>query len=423
MHPQKRYDDTMLTARTTSGSDARTAPTPNVAAGAEHLNHIHGHYRISNDDFRYTLSTFVVVPDPLAAPLRLARSRTTVEVTAWTNVMRDMGDCDGDHRRPRDVRRVRRTTWTPTRPRISATHPATSASRTRRCSSWPAGTRALCDLSCDAWSRPCSTSTCSTLSACRTRAPAPAGSPRRPYACAQRRPGVLPGAPRLTALRTNRAQLHRRAGGAADRPAAAAAAGAAHAATTEVSAQQQLVEPTSRDDHARPSAITTKYATCPSRPQRRTPRHSRSRSNAMPWLQRQALDHDPQPRRVDRQAVERPAEHEHRQDHDLHHVQILDRPHVGRDRHPDRAEGERDQQRRPAASGRPRRSASAPSRHDEHEAGRVQPATDQRPADLAERNVERTERRGQHAVVDLARSLQLEEHVHRRVVDRAVHRR
>ena len=53
---------------------------------------------------------------------------------------------------------------------------------------------------------------------------------------------------------------------------------------------------------------------------------------------------------------------------------------------------------------------------------RVEPAADQRPADLAQRDVHRTQRRGQHRVVE-PRVLELEEHVVRRVEHRAVHRR
>ena len=60
--------------------------------------------------------------------------------------------------------------------------------------------------------------------------------------------------------------------------------------------------------------------------------------------------------------------------------------------------------------------------HDHHERDRVQAAADQRPADLAERDVARAHRRGQRGVVEL-RVLQPEEHVEGGVEDRAVHRR
>ena len=92
-HAQKRYDDTMLLLYHVwigrpDGTDAERA------AGADHLNAIHGHYRISNDDFRYTLSTFVVIPVRWIRRYGW-RQPTGVEVTAWTNVMRDMGAAMG----------------------------------------------------------------------------------------------------------------------------------------------------------------------------------------------------------------------------------------------------------------------------------------------------------------------------------------
>jgi hypothetical protein len=92
-HPQRRYDDTLLLlghiwVGHPDGTEAERV------LGSKQLNHIHGHYRISNDDFRYTLATFAVVP------IRWLRSYgwrvpSPVEVTAWTNVMRDMGEAMG----------------------------------------------------------------------------------------------------------------------------------------------------------------------------------------------------------------------------------------------------------------------------------------------------------------------------------------
>lgn len=84
--PQKRYDDTLLLLYHLWLDEA----ADDRGAAAEHLNGIHGHYRISNEDYRYTLSTFVVVPIRWLEHYGW-RPLSHVEVTAWTNVMRDMG--------------------------------------------------------------------------------------------------------------------------------------------------------------------------------------------------------------------------------------------------------------------------------------------------------------------------------------------
>ena len=84
--PQKRYDDTLLTLYHLWLDDSEEL---RHEAG-EHLNFIHGHYKISNDDYRYVLSTFVVVPIRWLHRYGW-RPLSYVEVTAWTNVMRDMG--------------------------------------------------------------------------------------------------------------------------------------------------------------------------------------------------------------------------------------------------------------------------------------------------------------------------------------------
>jgi hypothetical protein len=92
-HAQRRYDDTMLLLyHIWVGRPDGTEPER--AAGAEQLNLIHAHYRISNDDFRYTLATFVVIPIRWLRRFGW-RSPSEVEVAAWTNVMRDMGTAMG----------------------------------------------------------------------------------------------------------------------------------------------------------------------------------------------------------------------------------------------------------------------------------------------------------------------------------------
>lgn len=92
-HAQKRYDDTMMVLyHAWLGRPDGTAAER--AAGVEHLNHIHGHYRISNDDYRYTLSTFVVIPIRWLRRFGW-RAPSDVEITAWTNAMCDMGTAMG----------------------------------------------------------------------------------------------------------------------------------------------------------------------------------------------------------------------------------------------------------------------------------------------------------------------------------------
>jgi hypothetical protein len=90
---QRRYDDTMLLLyHIWVGRPDGTQSERGV--GAEHLNAIHGHYHIDNDDFRYTLSTFVVVPIRWLRRFGW-RQPSATEVSAWTNVMRDMGTAMG----------------------------------------------------------------------------------------------------------------------------------------------------------------------------------------------------------------------------------------------------------------------------------------------------------------------------------------
>lgn len=86
--PQRRYDDTTLILYEifhggTSNERGKLA--------IKHLNRIHDRYRISNDDFRYTLAAFVV------APVRWInaygwRKLHPREITAITNTMRRMGE-------------------------------------------------------------------------------------------------------------------------------------------------------------------------------------------------------------------------------------------------------------------------------------------------------------------------------------------
>lgn len=87
--PQKRYDDTVLVLFEIfhhGGLD----PARREAA-VEHLNRIHGLYRISNDDYLYTLATFVVIPVRWVQAYGWRRLHDR-EVRGLTNAMRRMGE-------------------------------------------------------------------------------------------------------------------------------------------------------------------------------------------------------------------------------------------------------------------------------------------------------------------------------------------
>lgn len=92
--PQKRYDDTVLLLAEVSenGRDH-----PDSRAAMERINEMHGRFRIRNQDFLYTLSTFVF--EPIRALERYGpRPMTDNEKAGWFNAYvqlgRDMGIAD-----------------------------------------------------------------------------------------------------------------------------------------------------------------------------------------------------------------------------------------------------------------------------------------------------------------------------------------
>jgi len=95
---QLRYDDTtlLLAEIWRDGADS-----PRGRSAVARLNQIHGRYRISNDDFRYTLATFVVQPIRWLREFGW-RPPSPAEVTAWTEAMRAMGDGMGITELPAD---------------------------------------------------------------------------------------------------------------------------------------------------------------------------------------------------------------------------------------------------------------------------------------------------------------------------------
>lgn len=85
--PQKRYDDTVLILDTILEHGMASQ------AGRQALrrmNQMHGDYDISNDDMRYVLSTFVVMPVRWLADFGW-RPFTPNEVSAWTHYYRALG--------------------------------------------------------------------------------------------------------------------------------------------------------------------------------------------------------------------------------------------------------------------------------------------------------------------------------------------
>ncbi|WP_460955389.1 oxygenase MpaB family protein [Parasphingorhabdus pacifica] len=87
--PQQRYDDTALVLYEIFHSGG--IDEAKRAAAVDHLNRIHGLYKISNADYLYTLATFVVIP---VRWLELYgwRSLHEREIRAITNTMRRMGE-------------------------------------------------------------------------------------------------------------------------------------------------------------------------------------------------------------------------------------------------------------------------------------------------------------------------------------------
>jgi uncharacterized protein (DUF2236 family) len=85
---QKRYDDTVVLLYETTrdgGMDSKRG-----RAAIRHMNRIHGRYAISNDDFRYVLATFVVVPVRWMARYGW-RPYSQHEVRATVNTFRHLG--------------------------------------------------------------------------------------------------------------------------------------------------------------------------------------------------------------------------------------------------------------------------------------------------------------------------------------------
>jgi hypothetical protein len=84
---QKRYDDTVILLDTILEHSLDTA---RGREGLRRMNQMHGAYPISNDDLRYVLATFVVMPDRWIADYGW-RSLTDTERAASANYYRNLG--------------------------------------------------------------------------------------------------------------------------------------------------------------------------------------------------------------------------------------------------------------------------------------------------------------------------------------------
>lgn len=84
---QKRYDDTVLILEAVSEHGLASAEG---RMAVRRMNQMHAAYDISNDDLRYVLSTFVVMPVRWCRDFAW-RGFTPHEVQAWTNSYRDLG--------------------------------------------------------------------------------------------------------------------------------------------------------------------------------------------------------------------------------------------------------------------------------------------------------------------------------------------
>ncbi len=100
---QKRYDDTslLLEVPLLDGFDSSRGKS-----AIRRINQMHRMYDISNDDMRYVLSTFVVVPKRWIDDYGW-RKLTDDEVTASVNYYRTLGRHMGIKEIPRDLRRFR----------------------------------------------------------------------------------------------------------------------------------------------------------------------------------------------------------------------------------------------------------------------------------------------------------------------------
>jgi hypothetical protein len=84
---QKRYDDTVLILEAVSEHGLNS---PEGRMAVRRMNQMHAAYDISNDDLRYVLSTFVVMPVRWCRDFAW-RGFTPHEVRAWTTSYRDLG--------------------------------------------------------------------------------------------------------------------------------------------------------------------------------------------------------------------------------------------------------------------------------------------------------------------------------------------
>ena len=167
--------------------------------------------------------------------------------------------------------------------------------------------------------------------------------------------------------------------------------------------------------------IATRYAAWRRRVQLRSPKASAAHEDDA-LVQGRDLHEPLQAGRVPGEREERGREQEQRDQREVHVVEVDEGAHERRGGHAGAGEREADEHRRREAEDRPRRRHQPEQHHRDEERGGVDGAAEQRPGQLAERDVGRPQRRGEHGV-EATGVLELEEEVERRVEHRAVHRR
>ena len=125
---QKRYDDTGLLLEEVQRHGLGST---RGRSAVRRINQMHAMYDISNDDMRYVLATFVVVPKRWMDDYGF-RALTPNEVAATTNYYRELGRHMGIKDMPGGLRRVRARCSTTTSASTSPSTPAGVASRTPR---------------------------------------------------------------------------------------------------------------------------------------------------------------------------------------------------------------------------------------------------------------------------------------------------
>jgi drug/metabolite transporter (DMT)-like permease len=183
------------------------------------------------------------------------------------------------------------------------------------------------------------------------------------------------------------------------RPAGPARKGRAETASGGRLSEQEAAQAADADRSAQ-QAHREQVAGVPEQAGTRVPQGQRPQQRH-PLVQRRVLHHHPQRARVDAQREERRREQEQRDLHHRHVVEVLPGTHERGARHPGAGEREADQQHGRQCEHCPGRMYEAEGEHHHDERRGIQPAADERPGDLAERDRPHGHRRGKRRVVHL----------------------